>query len=244
MWSGTRKHEVLAQSCMRAFSARDRRVARRELDCSCGVCQTVPRCDRCGTIANSLARDGRGRTRPLYPRALWNPDLFAIGSGCGSAFDIDGSVYWRTGGISGWRLGADGDGGDRFVHVAALVISADHGAGVDAAECFPVGLSISDVSVAGTSGLDRSGSSAVHDRRIAAHFRFCAAGAGGGAAPAKAVLDSCSTELETRALRAVLDFDSGLHFERGQPGNSWAGRGRAHALVGKPVEGVGRVGLG
>src|ERR1700691_4274791 len=207
MWSGARKHEVLAQSCMRAFSAGDRRIAGRELAGSRRIRQTVPGRDQCTAIAHALARNGRGWARPLCPRALWNPDLFAIGSGRSFAINADGGLDWRTGRISGRRLGADGDGDDRFVHVAALVISVDHGAGVDAAECISVGLGAGDVSVAGTSGLDRSGPSVVHDRRIAAHVRFCAAGAGGGASGTKTVLDTCSAELETRALRAVLDFD-------------------------------------
>ena len=52
----------------------------------------------------------------------------------------------------------------------------------------------------------------------------------------------CS-EFEASAVCAVLDFDSGLHSERGQSRDPRAGRGRADAVVGKSAEGIGRSGF-
>src|SRR5580700_6075632 len=172
MWCGGRKHELLAQTRMRGFGAGAGRIRGSELAGSRELCKTVPRRNECCSIARALAGNGRDWARPVCSGALWNPDFVAAGSGCGSAFNTDGGADWRTCGISGRGLGADGDGADRFVLVAALVVFADYGAGVDAAECISTGLGAGDISAAGTSGLDRRGPSVVHDRGNAADVRL------------------------------------------------------------------------
>ena len=101
---------------------------------------------------------------------------------------------------------------DLFLSLPWL-FSADHGAGTDAAECVSLGFGAGDISAAGASGLDDCGTSVVHDRGSFARVGFCPASASRGTSRTEAVLDACSTELEAGALRAVLDFDSGLHLE-------------------------------
>jgi hypothetical protein len=66
-----------------------------------------------------------------------------------------------------------------------------------------------------------------------AQFRFCFAGSRFGPARSAAVSDSRSAQPEAGSLRAVLDFDSGLHFERGQSRHPRIGRCRAAAFLGK-----------
>src|SRR5271169_1131837 len=121
MWFEARKQELLAQTGVRGFGAGDRSIARRELAGSRGIRQTVQGRDQCTALAHALARNGRDRARPLCPRALRDQDFFTVGSGRGFAFNVDGGVDWRTRRIFGRYLGADGDGGDRFVYVAAVV---------------------------------------------------------------------------------------------------------------------------
>ena len=54
-------------------------------------------------------------------------------------------------------------------------------------------------------------------------------------------LDSCSAQSEARSVRAILDFDSGLHSERGQSRHPRPGRCRTAAFLGKPAARTGRL---
>src|SRR5271163_4384634 len=135
MWCEARKHELLAQTGVCGFSAGAGRIRGSELAGSCGLCETIPQRDECASIARALAGNRRDWARPVCSCALWNPDFFAAGAGRGVALNADGGVSWGTRGISGRGLRANGDGGDRSVLIAAVVVPADYGAGVDAAEC-------------------------------------------------------------------------------------------------------------
>ena len=88
----------------------------------------------------------------------------------------------------------------------------------------------------GLAGMDERSARAMRDGGIVTGLGFSAAGAGFGDSWSAAVLGACSAEFEASAVCAVLDFDPGIHFERGEPGNSRAGCGRTHAIVGKFAE--------
>src|SRR5579864_8397799 len=125
-----------------------------------------------------------------------------------------------------------------------MAVFADYGTGIDAVECFAPGVGVGDISDVRALGVDERGTRVVFNRGIVARIGLCAAGESFGNSRSSAVLDSCVAESDAGALRAVLDFDSSVHFERGEPGNLRLGCGRADAVLGKFVEGIGRAGLG
>ena len=67
-------------------------------------------------------------------------------------------------------------------------------------------------SVVGVSGLDDRSARSLHQREFTASLGFCSAGAGRGSGAATVVLDACSAEFKTGAVRAILDFDSSVSF--------------------------------
>src|SRR5579872_6070993 len=228
---------------MRSLAAGRERFAGGGLAGSCGIFEAVSRSCGCGSVAAALAGDRRHWAGPVRSRAVWDAYFAVTGARSGSAFDVDGSIRWRLGGIRRRRVGTSGNGGDGFVFVIAVAFSAHHGASADAAQRFSADLGVSDFSDVGAVGMDKCGSGVVRDRRNFARLRLCAAGARFRDSRRTAVLGACVAESEAGAARAILDLNSGVHFERGEFGNPRAGRGRADAVVGKFIEGTGRPGL-
>jgi hypothetical protein len=67
------------------------------------------------------------------------------------------------------------------------------------------------------------------------------AGARFGLARSTAFSGSCSAQSEAGSLRAILDFDSGFHFERSESRHPRPGRCRTAAFLGKPAARTGRL---
>src|SRR5258708_342189 len=213
MWLGGRQYEPRAKTGVCGLGVGGGRFGGRKLAGPWGICPAISRSHECSSLAHTLVGNRRGWARPVCKSALRYSDFFALSSGRRSALHVDGSVDRGTSGISGRGVGADGDGGDRFIFVVTLVVFTDHGTGTDAVECISVGLRRGDIRAAGASGMDYRGPRAVRNSGFAACVRFRATGASRRITRPAALLGACIAKFEAGALCAVLDFDSGLHLE-------------------------------
>src|SRR5260370_36535289 len=145
MWLGARRYEPRAKTGVCGLGVGAGRFGGSKVAGPCGICSAISRSHECSSLAHTLVGNRRGWARPVCKSALRYSDFFALSSGRRSALHVDGGVDRGASGISGRRLGPDGDGGEGFISVVTLVVFADYGTGSVAVECISVGLRACDI---------------------------------------------------------------------------------------------------